>query len=43
MDCSRLSKECADKEVAKELEGRGIQQAEKAQKLEELYEIIDAT
>ncbi len=43
MDCSRLSKECTDKEVARELVGLGTQLAEKAAKLEKLYEIIEAT
>lgn len=43
MDCSRLSKECSDKDVARELVGLSTQLAEKAAKLERLYEIIEAT
>jgi hypothetical protein len=43
MDCSRLSKECTDKDVARELEGLGTQLAEKTVKLEELFQIIDET
>lgn len=43
MDCSRLSKECSDKDVARELVGLSTQLTEKAAKLERLYEIIEAT
>ena len=41
MDCSRLSKECTDRDVARELVGLGTQLAEKAEKLEKLFQIID--
>jgi hypothetical protein len=41
MDCSRLSKECTDRKVARELVGLGTQLAEKAENLEKLFQIID--
>jgi hypothetical protein len=37
----RLADGCTDKNVANELEGLGAELAQKAQKLDELFDIID--
>lgn len=39
--CSRLAKDCTDKNIANELEGIGADLAEKAKKLDELFKLID--
>lgn len=41
--CLRLASESKDKEIAKELEGVAADLSAKAKKLEDLYEIIEAT
>ena len=41
--CLRLASESKDKEIAKELEGVADDLAVKAKKLDDLYEIIEAT
>jgi hypothetical protein len=39
--CTRLADECTDKSIANELEGVGAELAQKAQKLDDLFNLIE--
>jgi hypothetical protein len=41
--CSRLAKDCPDKRTADELEGMGVDLAENAQSLDDLFNLMDKT
>ena len=39
--CSQCAKDCADRQVAKELEEIGVDLAQKAEKLKDLFKVLD--
>ena len=41
--CSRLASDCSDRKVATALEGVSVELADKAQKLQTLFDLIDRT